>query len=153
LAVQQRGASNAVVGCLCDSAVAGQGAASHELGSNAKSLSWPTKLAKLIPDGSWSSVWGDNNISAAACDVILMSGAPSKTGVFASHATQAAYVTNMRSLAYAADVPFIDIWALFGATWKSSAMADPLHPNGVGYELIAGYARTAVLNPAARSLG
>jgi lysophospholipase L1-like esterase len=349
LAAQQRGSSDAIIGCLGDSTVAGQGAASHELGSNAKSLSWPTKLAKLIPDGSWSSVWGDNNISAAAgnlhdfdrrlsrsgwaistakaagtlcggsfrghpsasshsftptnqidtievwyaqspgsghftidtdggsplvtvncdgpdaflkatatcasgfhtvnvrramtsahdiymtglrvynsaikevsvynlggcrwgsadfvvdnhpwntlpavaaispnlvifqagiindwddgiplstvrsnmmavinalksvkCDVILMSGAPSKTGVFASHATQAAYVTNMRSLAYAANVPFIDVWALFGGTWKSSAMADSLHPNGLGYELIAGYARTAVLDPAARCLG
>jgi lysophospholipase L1-like esterase len=348
-AAQQRGSSNAVLGCLGDSTVAGQRAASRELGSNAKRLSWPTQLAKLIPDGSWSSVWGDNNISAAAgdlhdfdrrlsrsgwaisrakaagtlcggsfrgnpsasshsftptnqidtievwyaqspgsgyftidvdggsalatvncdgpdaflkatatcapgfhtvnirrmttgahdiymtglrvynsaikevsvynlggcrwgsgdfvvdnhpwntlpavaaispnlvifqagiindwddavplstvrsnmmavihalksvkCDVILMSGVPSKTGVFASHATQTAYVTNMRSLAYAADVPFIDIWALFGGTWKSSAMADSLHPNGLGYELIAGYARAAVLNPTARSLG
>jgi lysophospholipase L1-like esterase len=85
--------------------------------------------------------------------VILMSGVPSKTGVFASYATQTAYVTNMRSLAYAADVPLIDIWALFGGTWKSSAMADSLHPNGLGYELIAGYARAAALNPTARSLG
>ena len=58
-----------------------------------------------------------------------------------------------QSLAYAAGVPFIDIWALFGGTWISSAMADPLHPDGVGYELIAGYARAAVLNPFARSLG
>jgi hypothetical protein len=32
-------------------------------------------------------------------------------------------------------------------------MADSLHPNGLGYELIAGYARAAVLNPYARSLG
>jgi hypothetical protein len=31
--------------------------------------------------------------------------------------------------------------------------ADPLHPNGVGCELIAGYAKTAALNPAARSVG
>ena len=46
-----------------------------------------------------------------------------------------------------------DIWAPFGGTWKSSAMADSLHPNGLGYELIAGYARAAVLNPYARSLG
>jgi lysophospholipase L1-like esterase len=349
LAAQQRGSFNAILGCLGDSTVAGQGAANNELASNAKNLSWPTQLANLLPNGGWSSVWGDNNISAAAgnlhdfdkrlsrsgwaisktkaagtlcggsfhghpstnshsftptnqidtievwyaqspangqftidvdggsplatvncegpdafmkttatcapgfhtvnvrramtsahdiyvtglrvynsaikevsvynlggcrwgsadfvvddhpwntlpavaaispnlvifqagiindwddgiplstvrsnmmavinalksvkCDVILMSGAPSKTGVFASHATQAAYVMNMRSLAYAADVPFIDVWALFGGTWKSSAMADSLHPNGIGYELIAGYARTAVLNPAARSLG
>jgi lysophospholipase L1-like esterase len=349
LAAQQRGSSNAILGCLGDSTVAGQGAASNELASNAKHLSWPTQLAKLIPNGSWSSVWGDNNISAAAgdlhdfdrrlsrsgwavsaakasetlcggsfhghpstsshsftptnqidtievwyaqspdnghftidvdggpplatvnckgpdaflkatvtcapgfhtvnvrraatsahdsyltglrvynsainevsvynlggcrwgsadfvvdshpwntlpavaaitpnlvifqagiindwddaiplstvrsnmmavihalksvnCDVILMSGVPSKAGVFASYATQTAYVTNMRSLAYAADVPLIDIWALFGGTWKSSAMADSLHPNGLGYELIAGYARAAVLNPYAHSLG
>lgn len=46
-----------------------------------------------------------------------------------------------------------DIWAPFGGTWKSSAMANSLHPNGRGYELIAGYARAAVLNPYARSLG
>ena len=58
-----------------------------------------------------------------------------------------------QSLGYAAGVPFIDIWALFGGTWKSPAMADSLHPNGLGYELIAGYARAAVLNPYARSLG
>jgi hypothetical protein len=69
LAAQQRGSSNAVLGCLGDSTVAGQRAASRELGSNAKRLSWPTQLAKLIPDGSWSSVWGDNNISAAAGDL------------------------------------------------------------------------------------
>ena len=347
LAAQQHGASNAVIGCLGDSTVAGQGAASNELASNAKSLSWPTQLAKLIPNGSWSSVWGDNNVSANAgdlhsfdarlnrsgwtinyikasgtlcggffhgmpttsshsftptnpidtieiwyaqspddgcfsidvdggpplvtvncagpnaflkatascepglhtinlqrttnsengiyltglraynsaskevsvynlggcrwgsadfvvktypwstlpavtaiaphlvifqagmvndwddriplatvaanmkevidalksvnCDVILMSGAPSEAGVYASYETQEAYVDNMKSLAYEAHVPFIDVWALFGGRWKASAMFDPLHPNQVGYELIAGYARTAVLNPSARS--
>jgi len=345
LAAQQRGASNAIIGCLGDSTVAGQGATSHELAANAKSLSWPTQLAKLIENGSWSSVWGDNNVVASAgqmhdfderlsrsgwatstakvsktlcggsfygrssasthsftptnpidtievwyaqspesgsftidvdggpvlatincsganafikatatcprgshtinlradssdifftglraynsaikevsvynlggcawgsgdfvadsypwstlpavvaiapdlvifeagiindwdnrvplptvtsnmttvinalkaahCDVILMSGVPSQAGVFASYASQASYVANMKSLAYAANVPFIDVWGLFGETWKGSAMNDPLHPNRIGYELIAGYARTAVLNPAARSL-
>ena len=64
LSAQQRGSSNAIIGCLGDSTVAGQGAASNELASNAKSLSWPTQLANLIPNGSWSSVWGDNNIMA-----------------------------------------------------------------------------------------
>ena len=347
LAAQQRGASNAVIGCLGDSTVAGQGAASNELASNAKSLSWPTQLAKLIPNGSWSSVWGDNNISANAgdlhgfdarlnrsgwtvdhikasgtlcggffhgqpatsthsftptnpidtievwyaqspdngffsinvdggaplatvncegpnafmkaaarctlglhtinlqratnseddiyltglraynsavkevsvynlggcrwgsadfvvstypwstlpavaaiapnlvifqagmvndwddriplatvtanmtavidalksvnCDVILMSGAPSEAGVYASYETQESYVANMKSVAYEANVPFIDVWTLFGRRWKASAMFDSLHPNQVGYELIAGYARTAILNPSARS--
>jgi lysophospholipase L1-like esterase len=347
LAAQQRGAANAVLGCLGDSTVAGQGAASNELASNAKSLSWPTQLAKLIPDGSWSSFWGDNNVSANAgnlhgfdarlnrsgwtvdyikasgtlcggffhdqpttathsftptnpidtievwyaqspdngyfsidvdggpplatvscagpnaflkttancapglhtinlqrmpntekdiyltgmraynsavkevsvynlggcrwgsadfvvktypwstlpavsaiapnlvifqagivndwdnrvplstvtanmmavidalksvkCDVILMSGPPSEAGIYASYETQDAYVANMKSLAYRADVPFIDVWALFGKRWKASAMFDSLHPNRVGYELIAGYARTAILDPAARS--
>ena len=349
LAAQQRGSSNAVIGCLGDSTVVGQGATNHELRSNAKSMSWPTQLAKLIPNGSWSSVWGDNNVTAAAsdfhefdsrlnrsgwaidntqgsgtlcggffrgnpgagpysfnptnkidtvevwyaqspgsghftidvggkaplatidcegledflkatvtfplglhtvnlrpaatgkhdiylaglrafnsgtkevsvynlggcrwgsadfvvsifpwntlpavtalspnlmifqagiindwddnialssvtsnmktvidalklvdCDVILMSGAPSEPGVFATYATQAAYVENMRSLAYAANVPFIDVRGLWGNAWNRSAMADALHPNGLGYELIAGYARTAVLRPNARSLG
>jgi lysophospholipase L1-like esterase len=348
LAAQQRGASNAVIGCLGDSTVAGQGAAGDELASNAKSLSWPTQLANLIPGGSWSSVWGDNNIAASAgiihafdarlsragwtirntksntlcggffhghpsaaahsftptnpidtieiwhvrspgygyftidvdgglplttvncagpdaflkkaatcqlglhtinltrtaadasdiyltalraynsaikevsvynlggcrwgsadfvadqypwntlpaiaaispnlvifeagivndwndkiplatvtsnmtavinrlkavkCDVILMSGAPSEsTGYYASYATQAAYVDNMKSLAYAADVPFIDVWGLWGSSWNRPAMFDSLHPNQVGYGLIAGYAQTAVLNPSARSL-
>jgi lysophospholipase L1-like esterase len=346
LTAQQRGTSSAVIGCLGDSTVAGQGATSNELGSNAKSLSWPTQLANLIPNGSWSSVWGDNNIIAAAgtlhnfdarmsgsgwavntnkasrtlcggsfhghpssshsftptnqvdtieiwyaqapdnghfaisvdggsplvtincagvnafrkatatcalgfhtidlrritadtnhiyltglraynsaikevsvynlggcawgsadfvvdsdpwstlpavtaispnlvifeagiindwddrvplptvtsnmtavidalksvnCDVILMSGAPSEAGVYASYATQAAYVANMKSLAYAVDVPFIDVWALFGRTWKSPAMNDSLHPNRIGYSLIAGYADTAIMNPSARS--
>jgi lysophospholipase L1-like esterase len=347
LAAQQRGKANAVVGCLGDSTVAGQGAASNELASNAKSLSWPTQLAKIIPNGSWSSVWGDNNVSANAgdphrfdarldrsgwtvdyikasgtlcggffhdqqtalanfftptnsidtievwyaqapdngyfsigvdggpplatvscagpnaflkatanctpglhtinvqrmpntendvyltglraynsavkevsvynlggcrwgsadfvvktypwstlpavaaiapnlvifqagivndwdnriplstvtanmtevinalkavkCDVILMSGPPSEAGVYASYETQEAYVANMKSLAYAANVPFIDVWALFGSRWKASAMFDSLHPNEVGYELIAEYARTAILNPAVRS--
>lgn len=347
LAARQRGASNAIIGCLGDSTVAGQGAASNELASNAKSLSWPTQLARLIPNGSWSSVWGDNNVSAAAgdlhsfdarlnrsgwtinyikasgtlcggffrgrpttsmhsftptnpidtievwyaqspdngyfsldvdggpslvtvdcegpngfmkatarcapglhtinlqratntddaiyltglraynsaikevsvynlggcrwgsadfvvktypwstmpavtaiapnlvifqagivndwdnrtplatvtanmtavidalksinCDVILMSGPPSKAGIYASYETQESYVANMKSLAYAANVPFIDVWAMFGSRWKASAMFDSLHPNQAGYELIAGYARTAVLNPAARS--
>jgi lysophospholipase L1-like esterase len=349
LAAQQRGSSNAIIGCLGDSTVVGHGASNHELRSNAKSLSWPTQLAKLIPNGSWSSVWGDNNVTAAAgdihdfdnrlnrsgwlvnyiqasgtlcggflhgnqaagsqpftptnkidtievwyaqspgsgnftidvdgksplatincdgpddflkatvtcplgfhtvnlrqatrgthdiyltalrafnsgikevsvynlggcgwgsadfvvgifpwntlpavaaispnlvifqagiindwnanippssvtanmrtvisalksinCDVILMSGAPSEPGAYATYATQAAYVENMRSLAYAANVPFIDVRGLWGGAWKRSAMADSLHPNGAGYELIAGYARTAVLRPSARSLG
>jgi lysophospholipase L1-like esterase len=347
LAVQQRGAANAVIGCLGDSTVAGQGAASNELASNAKSLSWPTQLARLIPDGSWSSVWGDNNVSANAgdmhgfdarlnrsgwtvdyikasgtlcggffhgqptasthsftptnpidtievwyarspdsgyfsinidggpalatvncegpnafmkatarcapglhtinlqratnteddiyltglraynsavkevsvynlggcrwgsadfvvktfpwstlpavtaiapnlvifqagivndwdnriplstvtanmtavidalkavkCDVILMSGPPSEAGVYASYETQQAYVANMKSLAYSANVPFIDVWAMFGSRWKACAMFDSLHPNQVGYELIADYARTAILDPSARS--
>jgi lysophospholipase L1-like esterase len=347
LAAQRRGASNAIIGCLGDSTVAGQGAAGNELASNAKSLSWPTQLANLIPDGSWSSVWGDNNIVASAgnlhsfdarlsrsgwtiattqasrtlcggsfyghpsasshsftptnrvdtievwyarspdhgyfaidvdggsplttiscagpdaflkataacpldfhtinlqpttadatdiyltalraynsaikevsvynlggcrwgsadfvvdshpwstlpaiaaispdlvifeagiindwddsiplsnvtsnvmavikalksvnCDVILMSGAPSQAGVYASYATQASYVANMKSLAYAANVPFIDVWGLLGGTWNARAMFDSLHPNQVGYGLIAGYAETAVLNPSARS--
>jgi hypothetical protein len=348
LAAQQRGLSHAIIGCLGDTTVAGQGAASNELASNAKSLSWPTQLAELIPNGSWSSVWADNNISASAgdlhdfdarlnrsdwtiksmkasgtlcggffrghpttspysfaptnqidtievwyaqspgngcfaidvdggppsatvncaganaflkatatcplahhtinfqktntdandvylaalraynsaikevsvynlggcrwgsadfvvnkypwntlpavaaispnlaifeagiindwddriplstvtsnmmtlinalksvnCDVILMSGAPSKAGVYASYATQATCVENMKSLAYAANVPFIDVWGLFGGTWNSSAMYDSLHSNQIGYGLIAGYAKAAVLNPSARSL-
>ncbi|MCA6105638.1 SGNH/GDSL hydrolase family protein [Bradyrhizobium cenepequi] len=345
-AAQQRGEADAIIGCLGDSTVAGQGAASNELASNAKSLSWPTQLARLIPNGSWSSVWGDNNVSAAAgdlhafdarlhragwavsntrasgtlcggffhgqpsatshsftptnpvdtievwyarspgsgrftidvdggpslavidcaganafmkatasctpghhtinlpkadandvyltglrcfnsaikevsvynlggcrwgsadfvidsypwntlpaiaaiapnlvifqagiindwddriplstvtsnmtkvinalksvnCDVILMSGAPSEAGVYASYPTQAAYVANMKSLAYAANVPFIDIWGLFGGTWNSFAMNDSLHPNQSGYALIAGYTSTAILDPSARSL-
>jgi lysophospholipase L1-like esterase len=347
LTAQRRGSSNAIIGCLGDSTVAGQGAAGNELASDAKSLSWPTQLARLIPNGSWSSVWGDNNVMASAgnlhdfdarlnpsswvvdstigsgtlcggffqgrpsssysftptnridtidvwyarsprrgffsidvdggkplatidcagpdgflkataicplgfhtvnlqrtatgandvyltalsaynsavkevsvynlggcrwgsghfvvnqhpwntlpalgaispnlvifqagiindwddaiplstvtanmtavikalksvsCDIILMSGVPSKAGVYASYATQAAYVANMKSLAYAADVPFIDVWELFGGTWKSSAMSDSLHPNQVGYGLIADYAKAAVLNPTACSL-
>jgi lysophospholipase L1-like esterase len=349
LAAQRRGASNAIIGCLGDSTVAGQGAAGNELASNAKSLSWPTQLANLLPRGSWSSVWGDNNVVASAgtlhafdarlsgvgwpikqigasntlcggflhahagmaahtftptnpidtieiwyartpdngyftvdvdrgsplatvncsgpdaflkttatcplgvhtinlqrtaadandiyltalraynsaikevsvynlggcrwgsadfvvnrhpwntlpalaaiapdlvifeagiindwddktplatvtsnmtavinalkavnCDVILMSGAPSESaGVYATYATQAAYVENMKSLAYAADVPLIDVWGLWGGTWNRPAMFDSLHPNRIGYRLMAGYARTAVLNPSARSL-
>ena len=39
-------------------------------------------------------------LKSVSCDVILMSGAPSEPGVFATYATQAAYVENMRSLAY-----------------------------------------------------
>jgi lysophospholipase L1-like esterase len=345
-AAQQRGEANAIIGCLGDSTVAGQGAASNELASNAKSLSWPTQLARLIPNGSWSSVWGDN-VSAAAgdlhafdarlhragwpistiktsgtlcggsfrgrlstisqsftptnpidtievwharspesgrftidvdggpplatvhcaganafmkakatcplghrtinlrkttdskdvyltglrcfnsaikevsvynlggcrwgsadfvvdnhpwstlpavtaiapnlvifeagiindwddhvplstvtanmttvikalksvnCDVILMSGAPSQAGVYASYPMQAAYVANMKALAYATNVPFIDIWGLFGGTWNAPAMNDPLHPNQTGYALIAGYAGIAILDTSARSL-
>jgi lysophospholipase L1-like esterase len=348
LAAQQRGLSNAIIGCLGDSTVAGHGATGNALASNAKSLSWPTQLANLIPNGSWSSVWGDNNIIASAgnlhsfdarlsrrgwnisntsasgtlcggffhghpsssshaftptnpidtievwyarspgsgaftvnvdegppletvncagpdaflkatstcalglhrislqrtsteandiyltalraynstikevsvynlggcrwgsgdfvvklhpwntlpavatispnlvifeagiindwddriplstvrsnmravigalrsvnCDVILMSGAPSEAGVYASYATQASYVENMKSLAYAIDIPFVDVWGLFGGTWNASAMYDSLHPNQIGYELIADYAKTAVLNPSARSV-
>jgi lysophospholipase L1-like esterase len=346
LAAQQRGAANAVIGCLGDSTVAGQGAAGDDLASNAKSLSWPTQLAKLVPNGSWSSVWGDNNVIANAgdlhgfdarlnagwtvdyikasgtlcggffhgqptttthsftptnpidtievwyaqapnsgdftvdvdgglplatvncdgpdallkatarcplgshtinlqrtansegdihltglrvynsamkevsvynlggcrwtsadfvvktypwstlpavtaiapnlvifqagqvndwdnhtplptvtenmmvvidalrsvkCDVILMSGVPSKPDYLPSYAAQEAYVDNMKKLAYAANVPFIDVWTLFGGSWNKSAMFDWLHPNQTGYELIASYARTAALNPAARS--
>jgi hypothetical protein len=49
-------------------------------------------------------------LTSVNCDVILMSGAPSEPGVYATYATQAAYVENMRSLAYAANVPFIDVW-------------------------------------------
>jgi lysophospholipase L1-like esterase len=347
LAAQRRGEANAVIGCLGDSTVAGQGATSNELASNAKSLSWPTQLAKIIPNGSWSSVWGDNNVTANAgdmhsfdarlnragwtttqikasgtlcggffedeptaashsftptnlvdtievwyaqspdnggftidvdggpplatvncagpnaflkasvrcalgphtinlqrtatsegdvyltglrvynstirevsvynlggcrwrsadfvvdtypwstlpavaaiapnlvifqagqvndwdnhtplptvtsntmkvidalravkCDVILMSGVPSKPDYLPSYAAQEAYVTNMKKLAYAANVPFIDVWTLFGGSWNPGAMFDWLHPNRAGYELIAGYAKDAVLNPSARS--
>ena len=57
----------------------------------------------------------------------------------------------MKSLAYAANVPFIDVWGLWGGKWNKPAMFDSLHPNGIGYGLIAGYARAAVLNPSARS--
>jgi hypothetical protein len=71
--------------------------------------------------------------------------------VFAYEA-QAKYVANMKSLAYAANVPFIDIWGLFGWARKRSAVFDSLHPNHIGCELIAGYAKTAVLNPSAHSL-
>ena len=347
LAAQQRGEANAIIGCLGDSTVAGQGAASDNLASNAKSLSWPTQLAKIIPHGSWSSVWGDNNVTANAgdmhsfdarlnragwtttyikasgtlcggffqgeptaashsftptnlidtievwyaqspdnggftidvdggpplatvncagpnaflkatvrcalgphtinlqrtdtsagdvyltglrvynsaitevsvynlggcrwqsadfvvntypwstlpavaaiapnlvifqagqvndwdnhtplpavtanmmvvidalravkCDVILMSGVPSKPDYFPSYGAQKAYVTNMKRVAYAANVPFIDVWTLFGGSWNPGAMFDSLHPNQTGYELIADYARDAVLNPSARS--
>jgi len=93
-----------------------------------------------------------NALKSVRCDVILMSGAPSQAGVYASYATQAAYVANMKSLAYAANVPFIDIWELFGGTWNSSAMYDSLHPNENGYGRIAAYAKIAVLNPSACSL-
>src|SRR5262249_17950742 len=93
-----------------------------------------------------------NALKSVNCDVILMSGAPSEAGVFASYPTQAAYVANMKALAYAANVPFIDIWGLFGGTWNQPALNDPLHPNGIGYELMAGYASVAVLDPSARSL-
>ena len=85
------------------------------------------------------------------CDVILMSGVPSKPDYFASYAAQEAYVTNMKKLAYAANVPFIDVWTLFGSSWNGSAMFDSLHPNQTGYELIAGYAKAAILNASARS--
>jgi lysophospholipase L1-like esterase len=91
-------------------------------------------------------------LKSVNCDVILMSGVPSQAGDYPSYATQATYVANMKSLAYLANVPFIDIWGLFGGTWNSSAMCDPLHPNQIGYGLIAGYAKTVVLNPSARSL-
>src|SRR5262249_40838494 len=69
------------IGCLGDSTVAGQGAANHELGANAKKLSWPTQLANLIPNGSWSSVWGDNNISAAAGDLHNFDNRLSRSGL------------------------------------------------------------------------
>src|SRR5215510_6991949 len=58
----------------------------------------------------------------------------------------------MKTLAYVANVPFIDIWGLFGGTWNRSAMFDSLHPNHIGCGLIAGHAKSAVLNPFARSL-
>jgi len=90
-------------------------------------------------------------LKAVNCDVILMSGVPSKATYFPSYDAQKAYVTNMKTLAYAADVPFIDIWTLFGGSWNASAMFDPLHPNQTGYELIADYAMTAALDPSARS--
>jgi lysophospholipase L1-like esterase len=351
LAAQQRGSADAIIGCLGDSTVAGHGAAGNDLASNAKSLSWPTQLAKLIPGGSWSSVWGDNNVTAAGgnlydfdvrlsgsgwtieamasgtlcggllrehpghpdksalsfepadqfdrieiwhaqlpesghflvdvdggptlaavncagpdalvktttscalgthkinlrrspssakdvyltalrtynsavkeisvynlggsmlasadftinrhpwnilpalaaisphlvifeagivndwngaaplatvasnmtavidvlksvnCDVILMSGVPSEPPPYASSEAQEKYVANMKQLAYAANVPLIDIWELFGGTRNPGAMFDSLHPNHAGCGLIAGYAKLAVLNPAARSPG
>jgi lysophospholipase L1-like esterase len=90
-------------------------------------------------------------LRAVKCDVILMSGVPSKPDYLPSYAAQEAYVTNMKKLAYTADVPFIDVWTLFGGRWNKPAMFDWLHPNQTGYELIAGYVKAAVLNPYARS--
>lgn len=88
-------------------------------------------------------------LRSVKCDVILMSGAPAKAGVHASYETQASYV--VKSLVYAPDVPFIDVWGLFGITWNKRASYDSLHPNQVGYSVIAGYAEMAILNPSARS--
>jgi hypothetical protein len=81
-----------------------------------------------------------------------MSGVPSEPPVYASLEAQARYVANMKSLAYAANVRFIDIWRLFGRASKGSAMFDSLHPNPICCGLIAGYAKTAVPNPSAHSL-
>ena len=90
-------------------------------------------------------------LRSVGCDVILMSGVPSKATYFPSYDAQYSYVTNMQRLAHTLDVPFIDIWTLFGASWNAGAMFDSLHPNRAGYELIAGYAKKAALNPSARS--
>ncbi len=92
-------------------------------------------------------------LKSVNCDVILMSGVPSEPPPYASREVQGKYVANMKQLAYAANVPFIDIWGLFGGTRNHAAMFDALHPNRVGCELIAGYAKLAVLDPAARSSG
>jgi lysophospholipase L1-like esterase len=92
-------------------------------------------------------------LKSVNCDVILMSGVPSEPPPYASSEAQEKYVANMKQLAYAANVPLIDIWELFGGTRNPGAMFDSLHPNHAGCGLIAGYAKLAVLNPAARSPG
>jgi hypothetical protein len=49
-------------------------------------------------------------------------------------------------------VPLSTVTANMTAVINASAMYDSLHPNQVGYGLIADYAKAAVLNPTACSL-
>lgn len=48
-------------------------------------------------------------------------------------ANMAALYPLYQSLAISQKVPFCDLYALFGGTWKSAWMYDALHPNSIGY--------------------
>lgn len=70
-------------------------------------------------------------------DVICLIPPPSSTGV-ATQANQDIYANAIRILAAANNIPVIDIYDLFQTYSTSIALySDTLHPNGLGYEVIA----------------
>lgn len=92
-----------------------------------------------------------NAVKGYGGSIILMSGAPSNPAAGnASYVVQKSFVDQMKALAYSNNIPFIDVWTLFGGTYQASLMSDGIHPNQTGYAQIAGYANTA-MNPAFRA--
>lgn len=86
----------------------------------------------------------------ATGSVILMSGNPiDPVGSGVSLATQATYVAALRALAISLNVPFIDVFNLFGGSYATALASgwmfgDGFHPNAAGYAKIAGYVNSAL---------
>lgn len=89
-------------------------------------------------------------------DVILMSANDCNPGPYLStgltmpsHAVQVTFWAAMQSLAATNNVPFIDIFTLFGTYAAANTlgiMGDSLHPNGVGYARISKQALNVIGN-------
>lgn len=138
------------------------GATSSVLSTTTNPWSPLTSLKSLSPDltlmeGGVINDWGSSGVSLAVSmsnfqamitgaklsgNVILISGNPSNVSD-AAYATQQGYVQQMLALAYANNIPFIDIWSLFGGNWTTPNangwMYDIVHPNALGYTQIANY--------------
>jgi hypothetical protein len=75
-------------------------------------------------------------------DVILVTMPPSQ---FAPNATfEAAYQAIYRALSATYNVPIVDIYGRFAATWQAALMSDSLHPNDYGYWDIASAVNTVL---------
>lgn len=80
---------------------------------------------------------------ASGGDVFIVSPPPSNPGFLGapSQAVQQTFVDAMAGLAVAKNCLFIDVFTLFGSSWATAnsngLMYDGLHPNQVGYDLIA----------------
>jgi lysophospholipase L1-like esterase len=81
-----------------------------------------------------------NITTGAGSSVILMSDPPTLSSV-TPNVTQATYVAATKALAISNNIPFIDMWRLFGSDWSVANsrgwIFDAEHPNGLGYTQIA----------------
>jgi hypothetical protein len=91
-----------------------------------------------------------NVAKAGGGDVIMMSGPPSEQGQggVQNYNVQRQFSLGMRAVAYANNIPMIDIWDMLGGggQWVTGLMCDDLHPNQTGYATIASLTAAALVN-------
>jgi lysophospholipase L1-like esterase len=91
----------------------------------------------------------------ASGDAILISSNPSDPASGVSLATQQGYVDDMKAMAITNNIPFIDVWRLFGGSFAAANASgyafDDRHPSGAGYTQISTYLAQA-LTPGFRSI-